>query len=68
MESLYSSITNSSKKSGDLKENESNFESNEEIESDSQIVHVEQHALPMGWIRCCGNYYLIKNKKNTFTI
>ncbi len=52
MESLYTSVTSSCKKScADLKEEESN----EETESESQIIHVEQHALPMGWIRCCGN-------------
>ena len=26
----------------------------EEDEDESIIVHVEQHQLPLGWIRCCG--------------
>jgi len=59
MDSLYSSVTSNSKKNdSDIKEDEINFECNPEIESDSQIVHVEQHALPMGWIRCCGKRFI----------
>ena len=52
MDSLYSSVSSEIKKTKTTKEM---FGSSDEIDLDQNIVHVEQHALPLGWIRCCGN-------------
>ncbi|CAF0713738.1 unnamed protein product, partial [Brachionus calyciflorus] len=54
IDSLYSSIISSKKSSDNL----CDFEDSDS--SDQFIVHVEQHELPLGWIRCCdetGIYY-----------
>ena len=64
-DSLYSSIISSKKSSENLigeLANLSKMDPNDSDESSSSIIHVEQHELPLGWIRCCG-----KSMKNLET-
>ena len=63
MDSLYSSVISTKKSeseingkaSNDATAQETSSDNYDEIDLDTEIVHVEQHALPLGWIRCCGN-------------
>lgn len=68
MDTLYSSVISTkkseneinSKTSNDAIEQEPCSDNYDEIDLNTEIVHVEQHALPLGWIRCCdetGIYY-----------
>lgn len=45
----------------DIIENELNNENNfdNDFDYDEEIVHIEQHELTSGWIRCCGKFRFI---------
>lgn len=58
-DSLYSSVLGSTKKSSDSLTGQ--LESEETLdEAEEEVVHLEQHEMPLGWIRCAdesGIYY-----------
>jgi hypothetical protein len=47
----------------DVNDNSALNKKDEDELEEEEIVHLEQHELPLGWVKCCGKILKFFNKK-----